>query len=109
MIDYVIPPDLGSYRMQGLPFPEEFVEQVVRRYRAELETRLAVALAAGMRLAVRPLQVEQMGFMHRLPTDSEVRQMTWEFVMLAPGESPPLPGPWTIYEFRGDQAVGRSA
>lgn len=98
-----------TYTVPGLPFPEDFIEAVSRRYHAELEVRLAVAFAADARLAVRTLDFTQMGFLHRLPTDSEVRQMTWEFVMLSPGEAPPPPGPWTIYEFRGDQAIGRSA
>jgi hypothetical protein len=98
-----------AFNLVGHAIPEETLDAIRRRYQAELETRLAVALATGCRLAVRALDESRLGFVHRLPDASDIAQMTWEFVLLGPGEKPEDPGPWTIYEFHGDRAVGRSA
>lgn len=100
---------MRAFTVRGLPIPTETIEAIQRRYWAEVETRLGVALAAGARLAVRTLDTATLGFVHFLPDQREIQRMTWEFVMLGPGEKPPPPGPWTIYEFHGDRPVGRSA
>lgn len=96
-------------RVRGLDVPDDFMQLVRERYQAELELRLVIARDAGMRLAARALDEPSVGFIGSVPNPAAISEMSWEFVMLSPGESPPGKGPWTVYEFRGDQAVGRSA
>lgn len=97
------------FPFEGVSLTEEFIERVRERYNAELEARLAVARDAGCRLAVKDFNANQVGFLGSLPSQSGINQMTWSFVMLSPGEEPPQKEGWSIYEFRGDQAVGRPA
>ena len=65
------------------------------KMRESIEARCALAFAAGCRLAVTTVVC---------PGNC---CFAYEFVVLSPGES--APKGWTIYELRGDQAIGRSA
>lgn len=76
------------------PTPEE----AVAKLEAEAQAKALVAFAAGCRLAIRPYAA----------TNCRGCVISYEFVVLSPGEQPEGAG-WTLYEQRGDQAVGRLA
>lgn len=73
-------------------------EEAVAKLEVEAQAKAMVAFAAGCRLAVRPYRA----------TNMRGCVIDYEFVVLSPGETPEGNG-WTLYEQRGDQAVGRPA
>lgn len=96
-----------TFMHQGHGIPDWVVDAMRERYEAELNLRLAVAMQSGFRLAAEPFRPDLFGFVGRLPTPTDIAQVSWEFVMLSPGER--APRGWTLYENRGGIAVGRTA
>jgi hypothetical protein len=86
-------------------------------YNRRLKELLAIALAAEMRLAVSELIPTggqysfgcHRGTLHWTPHPMETPGLSWDFVMLSPGEKPPAGKRWTIYELHADGWRGRSA
>lgn len=88
------------------------VEEAQAEFNRQIEMRAAIAFACDCRLAVTtiseagPLRLGGLG--PGYSPDGQIT-ITWQFVVLSPGESPPDGFRWTIYEQRNGQAVGRSA
>lgn len=68
-------------------------EELQQAFRDEVAWRCAVAFAAECRLAILVRSIQQCA-------------LTYEFIVLSPGERPPGKG-WTIFEDRGGVAVER--
>jgi hypothetical protein len=81
----------------------------------EIEAKAHLAFEVGCRLAITPPYPISAGhWMHGcMPgkvhwSPMEPIELTYDFVMLSPGELPPLGRPWTIYEEREGLLVGRT-
>lgn len=77
------------------------------RLQVDLDRYLAIAAAAGCRLAVRPIFEAGIDVISMEITDDVV--VRYRFVMLGPGETPPAGAGWTIYEQTANGWRGRSA
>lgn len=90
------------------------IEEVRSQLDREIEARCLIAFGAGCRLAVseinaaadRALDMSSILF-GSAPAD--VVTLTWDFVVLSPGENPPAGCRWTIYEDRSGIPIGRQA
>lgn len=112
MGEIIVPPIIGFRNNPAFePALDEF-RQSVRRL-------LALAMVAGCRLAIYGPYPEgglysagcgrDTVIWHPGPFDDPTPRIRWDHVMLAPGESPPARGSWTIYELVGLEWRGRSA
>lgn len=91
------------------------VEEVRESHQREIEARCLIAFAAGCRLAVSELNApaadqpfDMSSILFGSPPPGVVT-LTWDFVVLSPGEKPPAGCRWTIYEDRSGTPIGRQA
>lgn len=84
-------------------------EAAQEAFAASVELYCRAAFPHGFRVAVSPPEVRQTSFVIGGTPDEVPVALSWEFLLLGPGEFPPARSRWTIYENHAGHAVGRSA